>query len=428
MSRWSEEQVLAAAPDAASVTAARKLARPGPWSETGANETLVWGKCQGSGKTPYQASIDLQEPAYRCSCPSRKFPCKHCLALLLLWAAGHVGEGADAAAFAQEWADQRSAKAESRAQRADKPVDPEEQAKRLAERLRKMDDGVDELILWLTDLARGGLATARSHPYSYWDRMAARLVDAQLPGLADRVRSLGPGASGRDDWAPYLLRQVGRLWLLAQAWRRREELSETEAADLRIAVGWPTPREQAIASGTRTGSWLVLGAHREDDGPLLQQRTWLRADTGELGLLLETAGPGQTLGVPQLAGAVLSGTTASYPGSSPARLLFVDPPEATSVSADVGPGTTIADAQASVSSALSTAPWRDRFPLTIRAARFSRTSIVDEDGDAFALLPNTHLSQILALTGGHPTDTFGELEAGHFRVLTLVVDGEVIAL
>jgi SWIM zinc finger len=46
----------------------------------------VWGLCAGSGKRPYQTVVDLTGPAYKCSCPSRKFPCKHALALLLNWA------------------------------------------------------------------------------------------------------------------------------------------------------------------------------------------------------------------------------------------------------------------------------------------------------------------------------------------------------
>ena len=79
MPRWNLQAVEKAAPDASSLTAARKLAVPGPWSETGSTDTLVWGQCQGSGRTPYQVSIDLAGPAYRCSCPSRKFPCKHAL-------------------------------------------------------------------------------------------------------------------------------------------------------------------------------------------------------------------------------------------------------------------------------------------------------------------------------------------------------------
>ena len=44
MGRWSEERVISAAPDPSSLTAARKLAHPGPWSDTGSNDVLVWGK------------------------------------------------------------------------------------------------------------------------------------------------------------------------------------------------------------------------------------------------------------------------------------------------------------------------------------------------------------------------------------------------
>ncbi|HEY6892487.1 MAG TPA: SWIM zinc finger family protein, partial [Solirubrobacter sp.] len=85
---WSAETVEGLAPDPASVAAARKLARSGPWSSVGYDERAVWGLCKGSGARPYQASVDLAGPAFKCSCPSRKFPCKHALALLLLWAGG----------------------------------------------------------------------------------------------------------------------------------------------------------------------------------------------------------------------------------------------------------------------------------------------------------------------------------------------------
>ena len=97
---WSEDQVLALAPDAGSAAAGRRLSAPGPWSLAGAGEapTALWGLCAGSGKDLYQTVVDLTGPAYRCSCPSRKLPCKHALGLLLLWSAGGVaggeGEGA----------------------------------------------------------------------------------------------------------------------------------------------------------------------------------------------------------------------------------------------------------------------------------------------------------------------------------------------
>ncbi|MET9069159.1 SWIM zinc finger family protein, partial [Streptosporangium sandarakinum] len=86
--RWNRDQVLALAPDASSQKAAQGVSSPGKWSGAGATAGALWGECRGSGSKPYLACVDLSEPAYRCSCPSRKFPCKHALGLLLLWSAG----------------------------------------------------------------------------------------------------------------------------------------------------------------------------------------------------------------------------------------------------------------------------------------------------------------------------------------------------
>jgi len=47
--------------------------------------TLLLGECPGSGKSPYSCSVDFinpNAPVSRCTCPSRRFPCKHCVALL----------------------------------------------------------------------------------------------------------------------------------------------------------------------------------------------------------------------------------------------------------------------------------------------------------------------------------------------------------
>jgi len=114
--RWSADQVLALAPDAASRKAGSKLGVAGPWSGTGsADEGAVWGLCKGSGGKPYQTVVDMADvtgPAYRCSCPSRKFPCKHALGLLLLWASG---ESAVPPAQAPDWVEQWIAGRRSRA-------------------------------------------------------------------------------------------------------------------------------------------------------------------------------------------------------------------------------------------------------------------------------------------------------------------------
>ena len=101
--RWDRERVLALAPDAPSQRTAFSLASARASMATGAaaEADAVWGECRGSASALYRAVVHLSGPAYRCSCPSRKFPCKHVLALLLLWSEGSVP---DDAAGPPDWA------------------------------------------------------------------------------------------------------------------------------------------------------------------------------------------------------------------------------------------------------------------------------------------------------------------------------------
>lgn len=430
MGRWSEDRVASAAPDQSSLAAARKLARPGPWSDTGSNDVLVWGKCQGSGKTPYQVSVDTAAPAYRCSCPSRKFPCKHALALLLLWSRGEAADGgAETAGFAREWAAQRAERATAgERRRSEQPADPEAQARRLADRQALMDAGIDDFSRWLTDLVRTGLAAARTQPYTWWDAVAARLVDAQLPGLAEQVRAMGSDVHARTDWADHLLLRAGRWWAVTKAWRMRDSLSAEELADLRAAIGWSIPTADVQGTGSLPGPWLVLGAHRSDDGRLQQQRTWLRGPDGTVVVVLDFAARSEALATPQLAGAVLDATVARYPGSGPPRAMFTGPAALRGMADTLGEGGSIAQALDAEAAAVACSPWRDRHPVLLGRVRvFPDGSgwLRDEAGDALPLV-DAPLDSLLALTGGHPADLFGELEEGHVRPLSAVVGGAVV--
>ena len=76
------ERIEALAPDQASLAAARKLLKPSSWPTLAEGEGLIWGECQGSGATPYRVVVNEADAGYKCTCPSRKFPCKHALALM----------------------------------------------------------------------------------------------------------------------------------------------------------------------------------------------------------------------------------------------------------------------------------------------------------------------------------------------------------
>ncbi|MEA5519537.1 SWIM zinc finger family protein, partial [Limnoraphis robusta] len=190
MNTWTAQQVIALAPDAASASAGQSLSSGSKWQGAGRSERAIWGLCKGSGKNPYQTRIDLGEPAFKCSCPSRKFPCKHGLGLLQLFANQPAAFAAgDEPGWVSEWLDGRQERTANRAERAEQeaaePIDPAAQAKRAEKRAQNIEEGIRHCRLWLDDLARRGLAAAQSDARTEWETTAARMVDAQATGLAN---------------------------------------------------------------------------------------------------------------------------------------------------------------------------------------------------------------------------------------------------
>src|SRR6185369_10811898 len=148
----TSQQVLALAPDESSVKSARSLATLRPWSSLGQNGRSIWGACQGSGKDPYLTQVDWEGPAFKCSCPSRKFPCKHGLALLLLLAEQPGSfSSTDDPDWVKSWIATRQQRAETKATKEPTQVDEASRAKRVEQRAERVSDGIDLVELWLRD-------------------------------------------------------------------------------------------------------------------------------------------------------------------------------------------------------------------------------------------------------------------------------------
>jgi len=432
--RWTRAQVEQFAPDDRSVAAARKLARPGPWSDTGATDTLVWGKCQGSGKTPYQVSVDLTGPAAKCTCPSRKFPCKHGIALLMMWVDGNgtVAEAGKAADFAADWADGRAAKARKREAAAaspSEPADPEAAARRLERRLGLMTAGAEDFEVWLHDLYRTGFAAARRQPYAFWEAPAARLLDAQLPGLAARVRDM-PALLHRDDWADRLLAETGRWYTAVRAWQRRDDLDPSDLANLRVYLGWAVPSSEVRSEPTIDDTWTVRGLHRTDDGRLQSQRTWIHGEqSGTDAVLLDFAVAGAFLEAGHVVGSSVRGPVALYPGAGVRRALFTQDPVPAGPATSLGAATSIATAADRVARELAANPFADQHPVTLGVRLVVEADdvvAVDDEGAALDLAEDYEPWNLLAVCGYHPVALFGELESGRFRPLAACLDDGLV--
>ncbi|WP_254893691.1 SWIM zinc finger family protein [Nocardia donostiensis] len=315
--RWTETQVRSLAPDNSSLTAARKLA--GRWSDDGWTDTALWGLCAGSGSRPYQTIVDLSGPAYRCSCPSRKFPCKHALSLLLRWSRGEVGEQEERADFAASWIDGRTTKAATAATRAPRTDNPATAEQRRA----RVSAGLEELDTWLTDQVRTGLAQA-DRSFRAFETIAARMVDAQAPGVAAMLRKLPSLVTTRPDWPEALLSRYARLHLLVAAHRKLDELEPALAASVRTHIGYPTAAEAVRREPAVRDHWMVLGMRLTEEERLYTRRTWLLGRrTQRWALVLEHVygGPGFSAEIPA-PGLMVEADLHYYPGAAPLRALF----------------------------------------------------------------------------------------------------------
>ena len=323
--RWDRERVLALAPDAPSQRTALSLASGRAWPATGAaaGADAVWGECRGSASAPYRAVVDLSGPAYRCSCPSRKFPCKHVLALLLLWSEGSVPD--DAAGppdWAGSWLIARAAKA-SRAPSGEQaePKDPRAAARRAEQRETRVASGLAELDRWLCDQVRQGLAASQQAGYAHWDDIAARMVDAQAPGLAERLRALASVPHSGAGWDGRLLEEYALLHLLAVAYRRQAELPPPLRDTVRSRIGFSLRQADVLAGGQPIRDhWQVLARRDLEQDRIRTRRTWLRGrKTGRDALLLSFAAAGQALDDSLAVGTDADADLVFYPGAVPLR-------------------------------------------------------------------------------------------------------------
>jgi hypothetical protein len=92
----------------------------------------------------------------------------------------------------------------------------------------KIIEGLTDLERWLRDSLRQGLAPLQTQPYSYWDGPASRLVDAQAPALAKRVRALASLPQSGAGWPERLLAQLGLLYSVVQGYQRLASLPSSE--------------------------------------------------------------------------------------------------------------------------------------------------------------------------------------------------------
>jgi hypothetical protein len=301
---------------------------------------------------------------------------------------------------------------------------------RLAARAERVTAGLDELDQWLRDQVRGGIAGLGQGGYAALERVAARMVDAQAPGVASMLRSL-PGEQVGEDWPGQLLEQLGALHLLIQAHRSLDRLPADLAATVRTRVGYPVRKADVLAGPGLLDHWYAVGSVDTVELRLETRRVWLFGATSrQWAVVLSFAPIGGFLDDSVTAGQQLQARLHFYEGSGQYRALVgerldvVDPPALSPV---LPSAETYADIGDRFATLLAGDPWASRMPAVVRAAPVPPVrsagrwhlredtgrcvELVDLDGEPWPLL---------ARSLGEPITLFGEWGPRGFHPLSVL--------
>jgi hypothetical protein len=430
----SRSVIEAMAPDQAALKAAAGLLKPGKWPVRERSGELIWGECQGSGANPYRVVADVEDPGSKCTCPSRKFPCKHALALMWMHADDpRAFAPAEPPAWVLDWmsrrrhtggaattpkgdGEARSLAAASEAA-ASAEVDPGAEARRQASAQKRSADtrrlvaaGLDDLETWIADQLRTGLAGFVAEAPDRCRRIAARLVDAKAGALAGRVdeapaRILALPAEARIDAA---IAELGKLTLAARAWRAapddpelRREVVSTESREELLAYA-EAPRVQAL--------WEVLGERvsTRRDG-LVSVATWLLnlgSEGPRFALLMDffPTSAGRRSGA-FAAGQRFEAELVFYPARAPLRAVVAERWDASErAGGDAWPPSPEPDPLVAYARELLASPWRLEAPILLPPGRIAE----DAAGRAWWMADG----MTLPIEGGVPPFALGAEFAG----------------
>lgn len=295
------------------------------------SDRAIWGEIKGSGKNPYQAQVDLSSLAFKCSCPSRQFPCKHNIGLMLLYVSSPneftlTSEEPD---WVKAWLDKRQTKV-SKPETVERTANEQEKrdkakGKTQEDRFNSVKAGAAELELWLKDLIRIGILELPNKPASDFTRIAARMVDAKAPGLANWVKLLGSlDFSSSTEWQSEALTIISKLFLLISTFNNYDNLSPIWQTTVKNLVGWNQSPKELIASSdaeTISDKWLVVGQIVETtDNDIITQKNYLvGCESNRSALILNFITKYSTIENPILPGSIVNAELAFFPSALPLR-------------------------------------------------------------------------------------------------------------
>ncbi|MEB3231511.1 MAG: hypothetical protein VKJ64_10910 [Leptolyngbyaceae bacterium] len=333
----------------------------------------------------------------------------------------------------------------------------------MSQREQKIQAGIEALDQWLQDLMHRGLASVQSLPDSVWEDMAARMVDAQAPGLARRLRDCSRIPYSGEGWGERLLVALGKLYLLVQGYQGLATLPTGLQAEVRTQIGWTLKKDEVLAiahSSTlspnpipsphpipsaleqplpwqQADQWQVLGIRVLEDDQLWSQRVWLWGIGSDRPALLLNFSYGSPRfdhqGITLVPGIILPATLAFYPSSYPLRSLIQEVSGSAKPMGEFACGRELGGAIAQFNQAISHNPWLDRMPLIFSAVIPVKIHenwwMINHHAQGLPIHPQFPQQwELLAISGGAEVAIAAEWDGTYLWPLSVSVDQRLILL
>lgn len=272
-----------------------------------------------------------------------------------------------------------------------------------------MRQGMQELEQWLRDLVYLGLAELPTQPITYWQQRRARLVDAKLAGVANRIETLESLLHG-PEWQDQVTLELGRLYLLCRAFEKLDHLAPEGQDELLLQLGVTQKRDQVLTSSPIDDTWVLIGQRTEVHPRWDLQRLWWQSQKqAKEGLILEFSIQGRGFNTIAETGASYLASFCYYPGNPPQRGIFAQkeklpeqvpiPPRHPDIDSMLDKMSVVLAENPFISQAFATVS--HLIPISYH----KKSYLLDIQGNMVPVAPGyPHWWNLISLSGGYPVD------------------------
>jgi hypothetical protein len=430
------EKLQTLAPDPVSQERARQCAAPFRWQLLEGTERVLWGEYK-TPANPFYTAVDLDGPGFKCSCPSRKFPCKHALGLALM-----IFTRPDAFRFGHTMPDDVEKWIKGRDKRksgimgtrakptgVEKAATPEKKERNWtwdllvsSSRLADMKQGALDLETWLKDLIGQGLAGTEALDQTNWEFISKKMVDAKLGSIGRKMRILASQAN-TNGWHERVLQEISLWHLAAGGLLNFEKLDTMTQLDILQYAGANVKKDLLAEEPGITDNWQIIGVSTTVEENLTARKTWLYGFRSEkFALILDFAFGSQAFEVVYTAGSSMEATVVFYPGNTNVRAVVSRRESILEDNLPVKGFDTIEGFRNHYKKQLSQNPWTGVIPLAINKASPVELEgnwyLSDKEGRSLPLLVKGLAGwKLLSISEGQPFTLFGEWDGHHFLPL-----------